>query len=710
LFARVNLALKLSLPQIKIDEGDFMKRILLLSLVALSLATSPAWAACESNPTIHWEVAGGFTLFNTSPAARDAGDALLNDLSGHGGADVPMVAAYATTIDHLTARTFGERKRLYDNTLYDRDAERYELKAFERDVLDPDAYDIRASLPDAAGDCVWNLGPAKPGRCSEPVLLTVPKGSGTTISVTRSSGETISTCVEVRDVLIVAFGDSFAAGEGNPDRPTRWPADFKLASGPALSWWSKRPRGDRPVSADWWDNTCHRSLLSQHAQAALRMAARDRHAAVTFVSFACSGATVLDGYLAPRTSSPGGKRWRAGEWKALPYRQSQINQAVELLCKDLGGYAQLPIPDGMTYWKRLNRKTHLEAPGQTRDKVAVRQCRSWKRQPDIILNAMGGNDVGFAGVAAWAILPPAGRSPASFLWIANGGIELSRNPGMGMVCPIRIEGQLRCETVSGTLNPFADRQSFTGEELVANDLDRLLSLANRAFETSALDSGKAVKIHSLYPSIARDGQGELCGAEWTKRPGVLVDPNQDEGLKMGSEPWLAQFTLIPLADPKGWSFAIANEPGFEDCLSGTPDHVQFREACVIERRVWAPLNAKVKEVVEAGGWRTAAMAPSTLGHGFCARQTPGGGLADFQKEFGWPRWTGSAWDPNYPAPAQWHPYAARPRWFRTANDSALTQYIDGNGGNGRSEGLTGTIHPTAQAHAAMADQIVATAP
>ncbi len=93
--------------------------------------------------------------------------------------------------------------------------------------------------------------------------------------------------VQVRDFLIVSFGDSFGSGEGNPEGTGSGTADVY-----------------------WGDSVCHRSGYSGPAQAALRLERMDPHSSVTFVSLACSGASVPEGLI-------GGYKGRDGQVLAM---------------------------------------------------------------------------------------------------------------------------------------------------------------------------------------------------------------------------------------------------------------------------------------------------------------------------------------------------------------------------------------------------------
>jgi hypothetical protein len=108
-----------------------------------------------------------------------------------------------------------------------------------------------------------------PAEDTYPVTLTVVGQDGGSSSVTRD--------VEIKNHVIVSLGDSIASGEGNPD-----------IEAPA--------NNGQPV---WHHRRCHRSLLSGHGLASRDVETADNHTSVTFLSLACSGATILEGLLGP---------------------------------------------------------------------------------------------------------------------------------------------------------------------------------------------------------------------------------------------------------------------------------------------------------------------------------------------------------------------------------------------------------------------------
>src|ERR1043165_5206830 len=101
------------------------------------------------------------------------------------------------------------------------------------------------------------------------------------VKLTLTTPDGVQTSVEapivIKDLLIVSLGDSFASGQGSPDI---------------------QKHGSTP--AKWVDQTCARSALAGPAQAARSIEEADPHTSVTFLSFACSGATVNKGLLGPQ--------------------------------------------------------------------------------------------------------------------------------------------------------------------------------------------------------------------------------------------------------------------------------------------------------------------------------------------------------------------------------------------------------------------------
>lgn len=111
-------------------------------------------------------------------------------------------------------------------------------------------------------------------RCRFSHPFTTQGAHAVRLTVTTPAGETTSfdQTVAIKDLFIVSIGDSYASGEGNPDKP--WQVVKK---------------------ARWIDSRCHRSATAGPALAALTIEQDDPHTSVTFISFACSGAGLKEG-------------------------------------------------------------------------------------------------------------------------------------------------------------------------------------------------------------------------------------------------------------------------------------------------------------------------------------------------------------------------------------------------------------------------------
>ncbi len=105
----------------------------------------------------------------------------------------------------------------------------------------------------------------------------------------KSAGARDTTTIQaaVRNVLVVALGDSYASGEGNPRNVAAW-----VRAGTASSF--------QPY---WDDEDCHRSARGAPAQAALLLEQASPKTSVTLVDVSCSGATVGRGVLGAQTSA-----------------------------------------------------------------------------------------------------------------------------------------------------------------------------------------------------------------------------------------------------------------------------------------------------------------------------------------------------------------------------------------------------------------------
>jgi lysophospholipase L1-like esterase len=121
--------------------------------------------------------------------------------------------------------------------------------------------------------------PEGPARITLRVVVTTPFGL---------LGRTTEEVIDVEDLLVVAIGDSYASGEGNPER--------HRGEG-AVTW------GDGLGATDAAHAAARRSSVAWPAQVALDLERSDPTTSVTFVSLASSGATVAAGLLGRQSSA-----------------------------------------------------------------------------------------------------------------------------------------------------------------------------------------------------------------------------------------------------------------------------------------------------------------------------------------------------------------------------------------------------------------------
>lgn len=392
-----------------------------------------AWAV-----DIQWSVLDRFPLFRDADAFQRIADHWPSDASAATFVDTP---GFASTVAPLLP--VGPKETAW----------RPETGTYDKATLFRSTHQIQARLSGVPSDmeCVWavNDAPTRTSRCAESPKLEIQAGAPFTVTATAANGVRATLQVpKIAERLIVALGDSFASGEGNPDHPAKL-ADLVASQG----WFTQNNAKKFVVSgAQWWDEACHRSLLSWPALAALKQAIENPHEVVQFASFACSGAEVYDGVLRAQADPPG---------VHAPYLVER-SQGI----RDGGAGYQLPPglwntdptsgrPQPQDYKKRLplsqqhalallmcderavhqhNETTLPAMPGLSKDQtyfgeVELYTCETPKRRPDQVLVSIGGNDVGFGPVVKWLLFPPnAGGNMVTHIF-RQFGLDLEKQVG-----------------------------------------------------------------------------------------------------------------------------------------------------------------------------------------------------------------------------------------------------------------------------------------
>jgi hypothetical protein len=250
-----------------------------------------------------------------------------------------------------------------------------------------------------AENCEWRIDNivvgAKP--CNTPATgRNVTYDGNHTLEVRPGSGTPQTALVTLKDILILSLGDSFAAGEGNPEKPVRLARDtfnnyvnsshgqnFPVREDLNVAQ-NTKDHFFQDLAAGWSNAQCHRSMYSQHTRAALQYALEHPHVSVTFLNYSCTGAEVYEGIL---------NAW----WARDDVASDEYDDAPQ---------------------SHYNSKP-----------ANFPKCKSFVRDRiDVILLSIGGNDVGFANmVAGSAVAVPTvgplakGRSWVYGLWRAVSG-------------------------------------------------------------------------------------------------------------------------------------------------------------------------------------------------------------------------------------------------------------------------------------------------
>jgi lysophospholipase L1-like esterase len=470
--------------------------------------------------------------------------------------------------------------------------------------------------------------------------VALPYPGGADISVNVVGEPPIITEARVKDLLIAGLGDSFASGEGNPNQPVAFSQNRRFRN-----MYPERRRNDAGGNARWTDELCHRSLYGQQLRAALQIAVENPQVSVTFLDLSCSGASIIDGILGPQTyverlASSGGGDVQTAPAIAGGERDSQLYRLVRELCTE-----RPDIKRGLPHCPN----------------------NAFRRPLDFLFLSVGGNDIGFSNIVAWASLrETASTAIAAFLGATVSAEEFSRR--MREILP---DSYARLSSALQATVP-------------------LTSAGDGVFDPSRV-------VLTAYPDLVTNEAGGICEAA----PSEGRDEDRypaNQSLDMFSS-WLTarasrlqavreQFAILhkrmrDLAGDHGWTFA---------------------------GRVYADRMFE--------------------GHGFCAQNLrrlddpaeqlmiPCFGSAERDTQTCQPQFSGKGggWRPYDPA-TQNYPYALRQRWVRSFNDAYMVMNqkvtdrygkIDERASAAVFSETTGALHPSAEGHAAMADSLMLT--
>ncbi|HEV2080269.1 MAG TPA: hypothetical protein VGR19_10310, partial [Allosphingosinicella sp.] len=314
-----------------------------------------------------------------------------------------------------------------------------------------------------------------------------------------------------------------------------------------------------------------------------------------------------------------------------------------------------------------------------------------RRAVDQVHMSVGGIDIGFRGLVAYDVLPAGGYMLGPVV-----PTLLPLVSSEEIICPYKAEATIRAR--------FCWRHP-TVEARLEKLPGRLAEVA-AAFTKLGVPPGKVV--HATYPDVLSAGSGRFCHHALSDRKLARLtgeplrketDYRSEHPQRLAPAGYEAFHTLVP-AMARGvnkWSFEFEHPSG-EPCDADRPSP-RDSEIC---KSNWArvSLNRHIGHAANRHGWKAVTAHEAEIaGHGWC--------MADSRRPLALPmaRRDGAKWIwSNGDGLASFDPYDRQSeRWFRTANDSLLTQY------GGKERIIQGAVHPTFRAHIAYADAVIASA-
>jgi len=622
-----------------------------------------AMAAVLAMPTmaveageITWSVANGFQQFKNDSDFQKIKNVWKPDMTAEGFLTTQNGASLRALLP-IRQTWWDEATGLYDNS----------------GLFNP-SHDLMLLYQGAspAQSCQWSLNgstvaPASP--CNVPAIAkAVTEGEEfvITVSVDGAPAQDLRG-QQIRATLILAVGDSFASGEGNPDHaavtatvPSAGSGLENKTSVKSIDWlyMGNNANGRFVESADWWDTACHRSLLSWQSMYALKKAIADPHLVVRFASFSCSGAEAYDGFFRAQINPPvdtgtprslkingrdGGnvmklvavkeehkaesKELQENTAKKLVLNKSQLNAAIALLCKG-------KTSPGLSKSYRAQIDGLRKSPYYGAFKYD--SCEGGMRAPDLLLTSFGGNDFGFSGVVMWGLAPEtpiqrdglAGATKTAF----NGFLLAQMRSIIGVQDPVHAGRVATKQTVA----IYSDLQAAF-HDILKTDPERVYAL--------------------IYPNPLPSSVSEECSGRMGQGNVALREFTKDKGAK----------SILSNAYDN-FIFRIENKSA-KIIVSEFINPLQVAQRGAIKAVKWAPIESQ-RGFESPSGDRT--MCGVAKG---CSSVT---GHCDVADLAGWrdPRKGGDQYPSWFPIAniSQWEPYSpTRVRGLRMGNDAAMTQ-------------------------------------
>lgn len=626
---------------------NFMKKIIVYILFLVNLIPVISYAE-----TISWKVVNRFPLFKNDDDFKKIEDILKDS---------------KTTSSEFLSVNLQSNKALRDllpieNTAWDRKAEKY-----DNSILFKQSHEVEFVIQEGSksGECLWNINKVEQKKlCNEPVYADINEKEPINVYIQSDNGSyTLNDKDGVQTKLIVALGDSFASGEGNPDYPTIF-KDTPISD----NWYLRKNIDVIDKSAEWWDRTCHRSLLSWQSLYALRdsVGDNDKHKVVQFASFACSGAEIYDGFFNPQKDPPGGKYTNHNT-----VLDSQHNAMMNLLCTGRVTTSKKTFRSG---YEKTFQAGQIQGHGDNIQKRILgpagqpyfgeiknyAKCEGGTRKIDQVLLSFGGNDVGFSGVVTWGI-----------------GVHDPNNNAGGILKGFRKAGiHFVNSLVLNPISPTKAKKSFTQLNFLFKDL-------YDSFKEFNVDSSMVTAL--IYPDpLPKD---DYSGCQLRSRQGNIP------------------LSLIKNRTGGKWKFGLNEQ-----------DANSIRRDFILPFRI--KLQDTITKITMKGGhsWEfldaNLAFNQGKDSHTLCSiskscnlKGCDSGNKLTWVNNLGILNIDTSSYIPRISSFNEFYAYdSSRSRGLRLASDVFLTQSIVKNN-KLNDDWVNGIAHPTANMHAVLADKL-----
>jgi hypothetical protein len=229
-------------------------------------------------------------------------------------------------------------------------------------VLRPALRDLRGVINDALPDQEWHW------------TVRVPRG-GPHIATVRfrdasGGGPVFEHRVVIREYYIVGLGDSFASGEGNPDKNGQADQVDRFACDNAtIQHFIENTSVSLHRSPVWFEPAAHRSLLAGHALGVGGAEDLAGGRVVTLTSFASSGATIDAGLLGRQHA------WQPAGGQIEEARRAADGKHIDAVVMSIGGN-DVGFSSGLKDLAKDWRSGKLtEMQRKTRERIAALEDR-----------------------------------------------------------------------------------------------------------------------------------------------------------------------------------------------------------------------------------------------------------------------------------------------------------------------------------------------